>query len=65
MEKDYSEVIENPMFSDAREICEEVLGKYASGEIGEIYLAYTYFKNTVVQSQTSEAASGGGRMKQI
>lgn len=48
MEKDYSEVIENPMFSDAREICEEVLGKYASGEIGEIYLAYTYFKNTVV-----------------
>ena len=48
MEKDYSEVIENPMFSDAREICEEVLAKYASGEIGEIYLAYTYFKNTVV-----------------
>lgn len=48
VEKDYSEVIENPMFSDAREICEEVLGKYASGEIGEIYLAYTYFKNTVV-----------------
>ena len=48
VEKDYSEVIENPMFSDAREICEEVLGKYASGEIGEIYLAYTYFRNTVV-----------------
>ena len=48
MEKDYSEVIEHPMFSDAREICEEGLGKYASGEIGEIYLAYTYFKNTVV-----------------
>ena len=48
VEKDYSEVIENPMFSDAREICEEVLGKYVSGEIGEIYLAYTYFKNTVV-----------------
>ena len=48
VEKDYSEVIENPMFSDAREICEEVLGKYVSGEIGEIYLAYTSFKNTVV-----------------
>ena len=46
--KDYSEVIENPMFSDAKEICEEVLGGYAAGEISEIYLAYTYFKNTVV-----------------
>lgn len=46
--QDYSEVIENPMFSDAKEICDEVLKKYVSGEIGEIYLAYTYFKNTVV-----------------
>lgn len=48
MAKDYSEVIENPMYSDAKEICEEVLKLYASGEIGEIHLAYTYFKNTVV-----------------
>ncbi len=48
IEKEYNEVIENPMFSDAKEICDEVLGKYASGEIGEIYVAYTYFKNTVV-----------------
>lgn len=46
--KEYNEVIENPMFSDAKEICEEVLGLYAAGEIGEIYVAYTYFKNTVV-----------------
>ncbi len=46
--QDYSEVIENPMFQDAKEICEEVLRKYAAGEIGEIYLAYTYFRNTVV-----------------
>lgn len=46
--KDYSEIIENPMYSDAREICEEVLKLYTSGEIGEIHLAYTYFKNTVV-----------------
>jgi F-type H+-transporting ATPase subunit gamma len=46
--KEYNEVIENPMFSDAREICEEVLKLYTSGEVGEIYLAYTYFKNTVV-----------------
>jgi F-type H+-transporting ATPase subunit gamma len=46
--KEYNEVIENPMFSDAKEICEEVLKLYVSGEVGEIYLAYTYFKNTVV-----------------
>lgn len=49
IEKEYSEVMENPRFSDAEKICEEVLGKYAAGEIGEIYVAYTYFKNTVVQ----------------
>ena len=29
-------------------ICTEVLNLYARGEIGEIYVAYTYFKNTVV-----------------
>ena len=46
--KEYNEVIENPMFSDAKEIYEEVLKRYVSGEVGEIYLAYTYFKNTVV-----------------
>ncbi|MDO4323983.1 MAG: ATP synthase F1 subunit gamma [Lachnospiraceae bacterium] len=46
--KEYPEVIENPMFSDAKEICDEVLRRYVSGEIGEIYVAYTYFKNTVV-----------------
>lgn len=48
IEKEYNDVIESPMFSDAKAICDEVLGKYASGEIGEIYVAYTYFKNTVV-----------------
>ena len=46
--KEYPEVIEHPMLSDAREICTEVLNLYARGEIGEIYVAYTYFKNTVV-----------------
>ena len=34
---------------DAKEICEEVLrGDMRLGEISEIYLAYTSFKNTVV-----------------
>ena len=29
-------------------ICKQVLEDYQNGEIGEIYLAYTHFKNTVV-----------------
>lgn len=44
----YPEVIEAPDYSDADAICKEVLGAYQRGEIGEIYLAYTHFKNTVV-----------------
>ncbi len=46
--KEYPEVIEHPMFADAKEICDEVLKRYVSGEVGEIYVAYTYFRNTVV-----------------
>ncbi len=48
IENEYHEAIENPIFSDAKEICDDVLRLYLSGEVGEIYLAYTYFKNTVV-----------------
>ena len=48
IEKDYSDVINEPLFSDAKTICDEVLEAFANGEIGEIYLAYTSFKNTVV-----------------
>lgn len=44
---DYSDVIENPLYSDAMAISNEVLKAFADGEIGEIYLAYTSFKNTV------------------
>lgn len=46
--KDYSDVINEPLYTDAKEICEELLDRFAAGEIGEIYLAYTSFKNTVV-----------------
>ena len=46
--EDYSAAIENPEFRDAREICDKVLKSFADGEIGEIYVAYTVFKNTVV-----------------
>ena len=45
---DYSEMVEQPEYTDARVICDEVLNAFTSGEVGEIYLAYTSFKNTVV-----------------
>ena len=46
--EDASEVINAPLYTDAREICDKLLESFAAGEIGEIYLAYTSFKNTVV-----------------
>lgn len=49
---DYSEAINEPMYSDAAAIGKEVLGQFAGGEIGEIYLIYTIFKNTMVQIPT-------------
>lgn len=49
---DYSEAMNGPVYSDATQIGKEILSKYAQGEIGEIYLAYTIFKNTVVQIPT-------------
>lgn len=49
---DYDEVINAPLYSDAQNICNELLESFASGEIGEIYLAYTVFKNTVSQVPT-------------
>lgn len=45
--KDYSEVMEAPTYADAMAVSKEILEAYSSGEIGEIYLAYTHFKNTV------------------
>ncbi|MCI6857813.1 MAG: ATP synthase F1 subunit gamma [Eubacterium sp.] len=45
---DDSEIINEPLFSDAVEIGRKVLDAYLAGEVGEIYLAYTGFKNTVV-----------------
>lgn len=50
--KDYSEAINEPLYSDATEIGKELLSQFEKGEIGEIYLAYTIFKNTVVQIPT-------------
>lgn len=49
---DYSEVMNEPMFKDAVDIGREVLDAFAAGKVGEIYIAYTVFKNTVVHIPT-------------
>lgn len=45
--QDYSEAMNEPLFSDASEIGKQVLSDFTEGKISEIYLAYTVFKNTV------------------
>ncbi len=52
MKGDYSDVIEGPTYEDASAICKEVLDAFTRGKIGEIYLAYTHFKNTVSHEPT-------------
>lgn len=47
--EDRSEVINEPIFADAMELTKELLTQFVKGEIGEIYIAYTNFKNTVTQ----------------
>lgn len=47
--EDYSEVMNDPLYADAIHIGKNILASYENGEVGEIYLAYTSFKNTVVQ----------------
>ena len=44
---DYSEAIDAPTYEDVKVITDRLLEDYINGEIGEIYLAYTFFKNTV------------------
>ena len=48
IEKNYSEVMNNILYSDAMAIGRQVISDFTEGKIGEIYLAYTEFKNTVV-----------------
>lgn len=49
---DYSDVIEEPLYADAMKVSRDVLASFTSGEVGEIYLAYTAFKNTVTHVPT-------------
>ncbi len=50
--KDYSDIMNEPSYSDAMEIGRAVMKAFTSGEVGEIYLAYTVFKNTVTHIPT-------------
>ena len=52
LKNDYSECIEDPIYADAMKISKDVLEAYRTGEVGEIYLAYTAFVNTVVHEPT-------------
>lgn len=45
--QNYSEVIEEPAYADAQLISNQLLTDFANGEIDEIYVVYTFFKNTV------------------
>lgn len=45
--EDYSAMIDAPQYIDAMRLCSVLLNSFKAGEIGEIYLAYTHFKNTV------------------
>jgi F-type H+-transporting ATPase subunit gamma len=49
---DYSNVMNEPVFNDAVSIGRRVLEDFAEGKIGEIYLVYTEFKNTVTHIPT-------------
>ena len=49
---DYSEAMNGPMYDDAIAVGKDVLSQFTMGNIGEIYLVYTIFKNTVVQIPT-------------
>lgn len=50
--EDDSDMIEEPLYVDAMNLSSKVLEAYTKGEVGEIYLAYTSFKNTVVHEPT-------------
>lgn len=52
IKNDYSEVMNAPLYKDAMEIGNAVLTAFKNDEVGEIYLAYTIFKNTITHTPT-------------
>ena len=62
---DHSDVINEPLYSDAMEITRELLSLFEKQEIGEIYLAYTSFQeygepDPAVHEAPSGGYGGGG-----
>lgn len=49
---DLSDIVEEPAYADAMQLSKTLLQSFEDGEIGEIYLAYTAFKNTVSHEPT-------------
>ena len=49
---DFSELADEFEYADVIKVCNQVLKAYDEKEVGEIYLAYTNFKNTVSQTPT-------------
>ena len=47
VKEDLSDIVEEPAYADAMQLTKRLLTSFEVGEIGEIYLAYTAFKNTV------------------
>ena len=47
VKEDLSGIVEEPVYADAMQLTSRLLESFEAGEIGEIYLAYTAFKNTV------------------
>ncbi len=45
--EDLSDIVEEPVYADAMQLTGRLLEAFEAGEIGEIHLAYTAFKNTV------------------
>ena len=50
--ENFSDIMDGPTYADAMNICRDVLDAFSKGEVGEIYLAYTHFKNTVTHVPT-------------
>lgn len=49
---DYSDFIEEPTYADAMKISKEIMDEFVVGNIAEIYVVYTAFKNTVTHIPT-------------
>jgi F-type H+-transporting ATPase subunit gamma len=49
IKEDLPDMIEAPTYKEVSALTERLLASFAAGEIGEIHLAYTFFKNTVTQ----------------